>query len=91
MVDNKPYEEYNKDDYRIRFFDRCCNNSELIWHKDKKNRTVEVVNGGGWEMQFDNQLPFKLTTGMIVEVPKETFHRVLKGSDNLVVKIIEID
>ena len=42
-------------------------------------------------LQFDNDLPKKLIIGESVIIPKETYHRVIKGGSNLVVEIQEFD
>jgi hypothetical protein len=42
-------------------------------------------------IQFDNDLPKKLIIGESVIIPKETYHRVIKGDSNLVVEIQEFD
>jgi hypothetical protein len=73
----------------IREFESNIDSHELEWHLDKENRLVEVVeNNGGWEVQLDNNLPC-LMEGSIF-IPKETYHRVIKGSGKLVVKITKM-
>lgn len=64
---------------------------ELVWHRDKKDRLVEVVNGGGWFIQFDNQLPTPLKDGDSIFIQRETFHRIIKGSEKLQIKIVELN
>lgn len=76
----------------IREFDFNINNDEFIWHLDKEDRKVEVIeNMGNWLFQFDNQLPFILKENIFI--PKETYHRIIKGKEkfNLIVKIIKLD
>jgi len=73
----------------IREFDSNVDNHELEWHLDKEDRLVEVVeNNGGWEVQLDNNLPCLLEKSIFI--PKETYHRVIKGSGKLVVKITKM-
>ncbi len=82
-----PYNETNlgNNEY-IREFDSNVDNHELEWHLDKEDRLVEVVkNEGNWQVQLDNSLPVLLDKKIFI--PKETYHRVIKGTDNLVVKI----
>jgi hypothetical protein len=64
--------------------------SSLVWHRDKKDRVVEIVKGSGWKFQMDNKVPIELKEGMRLEIPKETFHRVIKGKTPLTIKIIEL-
>ena len=82
-----PYNETNLGNNQyIREFDSNVDNYELEWHLDKEDRLVEVVkNEGNWQVQLDNSLPVLLDKNIFI--PKETYHRVIKGTGNLVVKI----
>jgi len=73
-------------DVYIREFDKDIDSHELEWHLDREDRLVEVVeNDGKWQVQLDNCLPVLLEKNIFI--PKETYHRVIKGSGRLVVKI----
>lgn len=80
MDSGKPYfdtEKINNEYYR--FFEKNTNNDELIWHRDKENRKVEVVNDAvGWKIQFDNQLPKEIRKNDLIYIPAMVFHRVIK-------------
>ena len=39
---------------------------ELVWHQDKEDRHIEVIDGEGWSIQMDNQLPLVLSVREIV-------------------------
>jgi len=84
-----PYKQNLKKGYILREFDANIDVSELVWHRDKKDRVVEVISGRGWQFQMDNRLPIELKEGMKLEIPKETFHRIGKGITKLVIKIKE--
>ena len=84
-----PYTEDTQDGYIIREFDSNIPNEELVWHRDKKNRVVEIIEGSGWRLQMDNKLPIELKEGMVIEIPKETYHRIGRGNTKLVIKIKE--
>lgn len=84
-----PYTEDTEDGYIIREFDSNISNEELVWHRDKKNRVVEIIEGSGWRLQMDNKLPIELKEGMVLEIPKETYHRIGRGNTKLVIKIKE--
>lgn len=89
-VDKFPYKEINlgRNQY-IREFDSDVDEHELEWHLDKEDRFVEVIeNNGNWMFQLDNQLPVLLKERIFI--PKETYHRVIKGSKNLIVKITKL-
>ena len=55
----------------------------------KKTRDIEVVSGDGWKLQMDNKLPEDLREGMTYRIPKMEYHRVIKGTNKLVLKIKE--
>ena len=48
------------DNKLVRYFSENVDEEELIWHRDKKTRDVEVVSGDGWQLQMDNELPEEL-------------------------------
>jgi len=87
---NHPYKEINlAHNQYIREFDSDVNEHELEWHLDKEDRFVEVLeNKGNWMFQLDNQLPILLEERIFI--PKETYHRIIKGSKNLIVKITKL-
>lgn len=72
----------------IREFSTDVDTRELEWHIDKEDRIVEVVENSGWEIQLDNQLPKLLNDKLFI--PKETYHRVIKGTGKLIVKITKL-
>ena len=65
------------------------NGNENIWHRDKRTRDIEVVSGDGWHLQMDNKLPEELREGKTYRIPKMEYHRVIKGTNELVLKIKE--
>jgi hypothetical protein len=73
----------------IREFSQNINSEELIWHMDRKDRTVTILESNGWEFQKDNELPKILKEGDVLFIPKYTYHRVIKGSGKLIVEIKE--
>ncbi len=68
-----------------------CNidSDELVWHRDKHNRLVKIIQAGGWKFQSEDELPISLSNGMELYIAKETFHRVIKGSEDLIILITE--
>ena len=86
QVTGRPYSEKEQDGYIIREFSRNTPTYELVWHRDKKDRFVETTHNTDWLFQLDNQLPQRLTKKKLF-IPKETYHRLIKGTGDLVVKI----
>jgi O-methyltransferase involved in polyketide biosynthesis len=72
----------------VREFSEDLDTHELEWHIDKEDRIVEVVKNDGWEVQIDNELPKLLNNKLFI--PKETYHRVIKGKGKLIVKITKL-
>ena len=85
----RPYTEQLEDGCIIRTFDSNLDPDELYWHRDKVNRVIEVLSGEGWKLQIDNEIPFNIVKRGIYIIPKEVYHRILKGSNNLILKIFE--
>ena len=83
--DDKPYEEKVEEGYHIRTFSEDTNEDELVWHRDKEDRIVESIGNTDWMIQLDNEIPKTLTEK--VSIPKNTYHRVIKGSGDLKVRI----
>ena len=84
-----PYLDKYVDNKIVRYFSEEFDDKELIWHRDKKTRDVEVISGDGWQLQMDNELPEDLKKGKIYRIPKMEYHRVIKGTSQLVLKIKE--
>jgi len=83
-----PYKENKLEDNEyIREFDSNLSQEELEWHLDKEDRIVESIKNDNWQFQMDNELPIVLTRTF---VPKETYHRLIKGNGNLLVKITKL-
>jgi hypothetical protein len=86
LVEEKPYTETFTIDSTIRTFSQEIDPIELMWHRDLKNRSVKLLEGSGWKIQLENTLPSNFNETII---PKLTWHRVIKGSGDLVVEIKE--
>ena len=86
----KPYTDLETTDkYIVREFSQNIDPIELMWHRDKEDRTVEVLEGEGWQFQRDNELPVELKEGVRIFIRKHDWHRVIKGTTNLKIKIYE--
>ena len=89
MVEDKPYTEVVEDKYIVREFSETVDESELVWHRDKSNRELTVLQGEGWKLQLDNKQPVDLVKGKLYVIPKEEYHRLIKGTGNLLLQIWE--
>jgi hypothetical protein len=87
----KPYKESKNGNIIRRTFSHDVLESELVWHRDHEDRIVLPLNENDWMIQFDNQLPTKLMVGEEYHIPKNVYHRVIKGNGDLMVEIIKTD
>jgi quercetin dioxygenase-like cupin family protein len=78
-----------EENYKIRTFSEDVSEDELIWHRDKNDREITVIEGSGWKLQMDNKLPEDLQKGKLYNINKMEFHRLIKGEDTLKIKIWE--
>ena len=89
-MSDKPYTEILLENgNRFRVFSESVDTSDLVWHQDQHDRKIYVHESKGWSLQFDNQLPVVLEAGNVYTVPRDTWHRVIKGDSNLVLQIRE--
>ena len=83
-----PFKEEQIDQYNfIRTFSADVDEMDLIWHADKENRIITVLEGNGWKFQFDEELPIEMTEGKSISILKGVIHRVIKGNGPLVIKL----
>jgi quercetin dioxygenase-like cupin family protein len=82
----KPY----TDSTNIRTFSKDVDPMELVWHQDKEDRHIEVLDGEGWSIQMDDQLPLAVRKGDRIFITEGRIHRILKGTTDLKIKINKI-
>ena len=73
----------------IREFDITHDESEYVWHRDLEDREIEVLEGDGWQFQMERCLPWLLETGMVFDIRRNEYHRLIKGTTNLKLRIIK--
>jgi len=69
----------------VRTFSAEIDEEELKWHWDEEDRWVEPLEPNDWKFQFDDQLPQSIDRPIFI--PKGVFHRVIKGTTDLVLRI----
>ena len=83
-----PFTEERIDDYNfIRTFSKDVDEMDLIWHADKENRIITVLEGNDWKFQFDEELPIKMTKDKSISIMKGRIHRIIKGDGPLKIKL----
>jgi len=86
----KPYQDnIISEDTKIRIFDENIDPIELMWHRDLKTRQITILEGTGWSYQQEDSLPKQLNPGDQIVIPALEWHRVIKGTTNLKLKIEE--
>lgn len=88
-----PYIETRiREDLRIRTFSSRAESEDLIWHRDAENRILTVLEGTGWQLQFDGDLPVDLRPGDTHAIPREMWHRVKRSdsASSLTVEVREV-
>lgn len=85
----KPYKETIQEDVIIREFSEDTSQDELEWHRDRYKRKINVLEGGGWKFQLDNQLPFTIKPNDCFTIEANLFHRLIKGKTPLKLRITE--
>lgn len=81
------YEDVVYENYIVRTFKENITELDLVWHRDKQDRIVEVISIDDWYLQFDNELPIKLMRNSTYKIEKNIFHRLIKKTGNLKIKI----
>ena len=71
----------------VREFSQDTDPMSLVWHQDNEDRTITVLEGQGWQIQKDNELPLALQEGDSIFIPMAQIHRVIKGHTNLKIQI----
>ena len=83
-------EEKIKKNKFIRKFSKDLFPDDLYWHKDQEDRVVSKISGDDWYYQEDNKLPVLISSSPIY-IKKNTWHRVIKGTSDLVIEVIKIN
>lgn len=83
---SRPYIENKEGDYTVREFSKNTSTFEFVWHRDREDRYVQTTHETDWKFQLDNKTPERLTENKLF-IPKETYHRLIKGTGDLTLKI----
>ena len=73
---------------KIRTFTEDTDSGELMWHRDREDRLVEILESNGWKYQSDDNLPLEMKKGDKIFIPEGLYHRVIKGSGDLIIKVV---
>lgn len=62
---------------------------EFKWHRDSYDRLIAIKSGSNWYIQFENSLPIQLQIDQKYFIKKDEWHRVIKGTSDLLIEIQE--
>lgn len=80
-----PFQENKLSDNEfIRVFSQDTDSGEFMWHRDREDRIVESIGETDWMIQIDNELPKVINR---VFIPMGVYHRVIKGTGDLKIKL----
>jgi len=82
-------EEIKNSNESIRIFKSDIDDESLMWHRDREDRIIESIGDTDWMIQLDNELPKKI--GGEVFIPMGIYHRLIKGTGDLKIKLIKKD
>ncbi len=81
-----PFKETKLSDNEfIRVFSQDTDSGEFMWHRDREDRIIESIDDTDWMIQIDNELPKKINSEVFI--PMGVYHRLIKGSGNLEIKL----
>ena len=86
-----PFIEKIENEFHIRTFKSDLNETELKWHFDEEDRIVICEEDTDWLFQMDNQLPTKIDRNTPIFIPEGEYHRIIKGTGDLTVKVKKIN
>jgi len=64
--------------------------TELSWHTDSTTRFMQVLEGVGWKFQFKDEPAREVGPGTSIHINKNSIHKLIKGSTDLKVRIVEL-
>ncbi len=91
MSDKLPFREIVSSDHSVRVFPETTKETELKWHFDNEDREITFLHNSDWKFQMDDQLPIDISEGLVVYIPEGEYHRIIKGTDNLKVKVKKLN
>ena len=72
----------------IRVFNQMTDSGDYYWHRDREDRIIESIGDTDWLIQIDDELPKKIEGEIFI--PMGVYHRLIKGSGDLKIKLKKI-
>jgi hypothetical protein len=84
-----PYTETQIETETIeRSFNSTISQEELLWHRDLESRVIEPLHETDWKIQIEDELPERIRGKVFIK--KEVWHRLIKGTGDLTLKIVKL-
>ena len=81
-------EERVGENFFIRRFFNNTDCGDFHWHRDREDRIIVSTNTTDWKIQLEDELPRTLNEKC--HIPMGVWHRVIKGSGDLEIKLIKL-
>ena len=78
-------EEQVSENTFIRTFYQDVDSGDLYWHRDFEDRIIESIEETDWKFQLDDKLPINIEGEIFI--PKGVYHRIIKGTGDLKIKL----
>ena len=72
----------------IREFNHETDSGEFMWHRDREDRLIKSIGKTDWLIQIDNELPKEINEEVFI--PMGVYHRLIKGTNDLKIKLKKI-
>lgn len=80
-------DSFRSSDSFTRTFLFNVSDDDLIWHRDAQDRIIKVIQSMNWQLIMQNCFPINLETDQYYFIQKNTYHRLKKGTGNLILEI----
>lgn len=89
---SKPYSDFQDPEGEnqqswIRHFSPEIEAEEMIWHRDREDRRIFILQAGGWFLQREDQLPQPIKEGEEIFIQAGEWHRAIGGEGELIIRI----
>ena len=86
-MSDTPYTDTEDKEGKIRRLLACVEPEDLVWHRDEEDRTITVIEGQGWQLQYNGWIPILLEEGKQYHIPKQLYHRLIVGATDLKIRL----
>jgi hypothetical protein len=74
----------------VKKFNSGVDDEEFDYHYDKNSRFIKVLEDSDWLFQFTGEQPKKMIKGTVIHVSRLVQHKMIQGTTNLTVQVLEV-